>query len=245
MQHKQYQTGYPTIFHPAPTPWGLPLRCMISKDIKNLVFAGRNISVTHAALSSCRVMATCGILGQALGTAVAQALTDNVDIRCVDVMKLQQTLMKDDCFIPWHVRENSELTKKAACSAEVVRDGIDRGEEHLWKGKEGECIVYTFGEDVDVKKIYLTFDSDLNRDYHNMPCCYPLKETRYILPETLMKEYQIVGKDSAGNVYRLTEENSYQRFVTYEVDWKVCSVEFVPLKTHGCKEYRVFRFEVE
>ena len=71
-----YKAGYPTIFHPAPTPWGLPLRCMISKNIENLCFAGRNISVTHAALSSSRVMATCSILGQALGTAVAQAIAD-------------------------------------------------------------------------------------------------------------------------------------------------------------------------
>jgi hypothetical protein len=240
-----YQEGYPTIFHPAPTPWGLPLRCMISKDIQNLVFAGRNISVTHAALSSCRVMATCGILGQALGTAVAQSLEEGVDIRQINIPKLQQTLMKDDCFLPWHVRENSELTGRASCSAEVVRDGIDRGEEHLWKGKEGDSVIYTFKEDVNVKKIYLTFDSDLNRDYHNMPCCYPLKETRYVLPETLIKKYKIVGKDSQGNIYDITEDNAHQRFVIHNVDWKVCSVELIPMETYGFKEFRVFRFEVE
>ena len=62
-----YTKGHPTIYHPAPQPWGLPLRCMISENIGNLVFAGRNISVTHAALSSSRVMATCAILGQELG----------------------------------------------------------------------------------------------------------------------------------------------------------------------------------
>lgn len=240
-----YQEGYPTIFHPAPTPWGLPLRCMISKDIQNLVFAGRNISVTHAALSSCRVMATCGILGQALGTAVAQSLEEGVDIRQINIPRLQQTLMKDDCFLPWHVRENSELTGRASCSAEVVRDGIDRGEEHLWKGKEGDSVTYTFKEDVNVKKIYLTFDSDLNRDYHNMPCCYPLKETRYVLPETLIKKYKIVGKDSQGNIYNITEDNAHQRFVIHNVDWKVCSVELIPMETYGFKEFRVFRFEVE
>ena len=44
-----YTKGYPTIYHPAPTPRGLPLRCMISENIDNLCFADRNISVTHAA----------------------------------------------------------------------------------------------------------------------------------------------------------------------------------------------------
>ncbi|MBO7296105.1 MAG: FAD-dependent oxidoreductase, partial [Clostridia bacterium] len=69
-----YKDGYPTVHHPAPERWGLPLRCMISENIQNLTFAGRNISVTHAALSSSRVMATCAVQGQGLGTAIAQAI---------------------------------------------------------------------------------------------------------------------------------------------------------------------------
>ncbi len=60
-----YRGGYPTIHHPAPTPWGIPWRSLYSVDIDNLLFAGRNISVTHTALSSSRVMGTCSLLGQA------------------------------------------------------------------------------------------------------------------------------------------------------------------------------------
>lgn len=45
-------------------------------------------------------MATCSILGQALGTAVAQAVNQQVDIRKLNVSELQNTLMQDDCFIP-------------------------------------------------------------------------------------------------------------------------------------------------
>ena len=63
--------GEPTIFHPAPSPYGIPYRCLYSKNIGNLFFAGRNISVTHAALSSTRVMGTTAMLGQAAGTAAA------------------------------------------------------------------------------------------------------------------------------------------------------------------------------
>ena len=75
--------GRPTIFHPAPSPYGIPYRCLYSKNIANLFCAGRNISVTHAAMSSSRVMATCALLGQAVGTAAAVAHAQDLTPRGV------------------------------------------------------------------------------------------------------------------------------------------------------------------
>jgi len=240
-----YREGRPTIYHPAPSPWGLPLRCMISKNIQNLVFAGRNISVTHAALSSSRVMATCGILGQAIGTAVSQAVADDTDIREIDIKKLQNTLMTDDCYLPWQERQVADVCKKAECSSEIVRDGVERGEEHCWIGAEGETITYTFTEDINIQKIYLTFDSDLNRKYHNMPCNFKLDRPASLVPDTLIKSYRIVGTNSTGEQKVLEVHDSHQRFITHMVDWDVNKLEFIPVSTYGCKEYRVFRFEIE
>ena len=239
-----YTKGHPTIYHPAPQPWGLPLRCMISENIENLVFAGRNISVTHAALSSSRVMATCAILGQALGTAVSQALTDGCAVENVDIRKLQQTLMEDDCYIPWHQRELPALTKQAACSAEIVRNGIDRGEENCWIGGEGDVIEYTFDRDTVLSEIRLVFDNNMNRKYHNMPCCYPLVEKRFKLPDTLIREYRIEGIDKEGQTHEIHICDNHQRFVKHAVSWKVSKVRFVPLATHGCAQFRLFDFEV-
>ncbi len=240
-----YKDGHPTIYHPAPSPWGLPLRCMISKNIKNLVFAGRNISVTHTSLSSSRVMATCAVLGQALGTAVAQALNDKTDIRNVDINKLQNTLMTDDCFIPNKKREISGICKNAFCSDDVVRDGIDRGEEHCWIGVTGDSLKYNFDTDTEIKKIYITFDSDLNRKSHNMHCLYPLEKTEGFLPETLIKRYSLIGTSSSGEKFEINVDNSHQRFVTHNVNWKIKTLELIPKETHGVKEFRVFRFEFE
>ena len=239
-----YRAGHPTIYHPAPQPWGLPLRCMISKNIENLVFAGRNISVTHAALSSSRVMATCAILGQALGTAVALATESGKSVEDVDIAKLQQTLMEDDCYIPWHRRELPALTKNAYCSAEIVRNGLDRGEENLWIGKEGDSIEYIFDGDVDLQEIRLVFDNDMNRKYHNMPCNYPLIQDKFKLPRTLIKEYILEGEDSEGNSFSIHVTDSHQRFVRHNVDKKVCRLRFIPLSTHGVKDFRLFSFEV-
>ncbi len=239
-----YKEGHPTTYHPAPSPWGLPLRCMISKNIKNLTFAGRNISVTHAALSSSRVMATCAILGQALGTAIAQSIKTDTDIRAIDVRELQQTLMQDDCYIPWNNRELSKLTLEADCTADIVRNGADRGEENCWKGNKGDFIEYTFSEDKFIEEIRLVFDSNLNREYHNMPCCYPLNETRYKLPSTLIKKYRIEGEDSLGNTFALDVVDSHLRFVKHRVGKKLCRVRFIPLETHGAEEFRLFSFEL-
>lgn len=239
-----YKDGHPTIYHPAPSPWGLPLRCMISKNIKNLVFAGRNISVTHAALSSSRVMATCGILGQALGTAAAMAVKGECDIRNIDIKALQCALMDDDCYIPWHDRKVSELTKSAHCSCEIVRNGKYRGEQNCFHAVKGDSITYTFDKDTKISEIRLVFDSNLNRKYQNMPCNYPLVQSKYKLPETLIKEYRITGISECGEVKTLTAGNNHQRFVKHAVDWCVKEISFTPISTHGCDTFNIFGFEI-
>lgn len=239
-----YKDGYPTIYHPAPAPWGLPLRCMISENIENLCFAGRNISVTHAALSSSRVMATCAVLGQALGTAVSYAVRDNAALENVDIKKLQQTLAEDDCFIPRYKRELPRLTRAAACSAEVVRNGTERGEQNCWVGKKGDIIEYEFDSDTEISGIRLIFDSDLNRDYHNMPCSYPLVQTKFKLPETLIKEYKIEIISENGAVESLYIDDNHQRFVKHKINRKANKIRFVPIKSWGCDELRLFDFEI-
>lgn len=239
-----YKDGHPTIYHPAPAPWGLPLRCMISDNIENLCFAGRNISVTHAALSSSRVMATCAVLGQALGTAVSFAVRDNVALENVDIKKLQQTLAEDDCFIPRYKRELPRLTRAAACSAEVVRNGTERGEQNCWVGKKGDIIEYEFDSDTEISGIRLVFDSDLNRDYHNMPCSYPLVQTKFKLPETLIKEYKIEIISENGAVESLYIDDNHQRFVKHKINRKANKIRFIPIASWGCSELRLFDFEI-
>lgn len=49
----------------------IPLRCLYSINVGNLWMAGRNISASHVAFGSTRVMATCAIEGEAAGVAAA------------------------------------------------------------------------------------------------------------------------------------------------------------------------------
>ncbi len=52
-------------------PYWLPYRCLYSRNIPNLFMAGRDISVTHEALGTVRVMRTCGMMGEVVGMAAS------------------------------------------------------------------------------------------------------------------------------------------------------------------------------
>ena len=52
-------------------PYPIPYRCFYSRNIENLFMAGRNISVTHVALGTVRVMRTCGMMGEVVGMAAS------------------------------------------------------------------------------------------------------------------------------------------------------------------------------
>jgi hypothetical protein len=81
----------------------IPYRSTYSKDIQNLFCSGRNISVSHIALGSTRVMATIATVAQAVGTAAAMCLYYNCTPREIyekHIKTLQETLMRDDQYIP-------------------------------------------------------------------------------------------------------------------------------------------------
>lgn len=101
-------------------PYGIPLRSLVSREVRNLLFAGRNISSTHVALGSLRVMGTAATMGQAAGTHAALLVTadadDASDYRFIG--DLQQTLLRDGCFLP-NVKNDDEkdLARTAVVTA--------------------------------------------------------------------------------------------------------------------------------
>lgn len=55
----------------------VPYRCFYSRNVDNLFMAGRNISVTHEALGTTRVMKTCGMMGEVVGRAASICVRHN------------------------------------------------------------------------------------------------------------------------------------------------------------------------
>ena len=239
-----HKSSYPTIFHPAPSPWGIPFRALCSENIENLLFAGRNISVTHAALSSSRVMATCSTIGQAVGTAAAQMIHDKENTDNIDIKKLQNTLMLDDCFLPGIKREVPLLSRTVNCSSDIVRNGMERGDANKWVGSRGDYIEYSSDMPFEVSNIRIVFDSDLNRDYQNMPCCIKLNEERFRLPKTLVKDFDITLTDEYGEVTVMPFRNVHNRLISLPVNGKYKKVRISPLETYGSEQFGIFDFEI-
>ncbi len=255
-----YYQGAPTIFHPAPCPYGIPFRCLYSKNIRNLYFAGRNISATHMAMSSTRVMATCAIEGQAVGTAAAIGVRNQLDPRGIyetRIPELQQTLMEDDCWLPWHTKAVNDLTSKARLQAEsegdaeILRNGEERdftGTSQYFTADFGSFIEYHFDEPTQVNGIRLVFDSNL-RDKHlkRMPCWYPAEGIETELPEELLKEFSIKiqtdGEDSKWEEAVYCEDN-YKRLVRIPIGKKVTAIRFTPEASWGLDSARIYAFEL-
>jgi len=106
-------------------PHNIPLRSLYSRDIANLFFAGRNISATHYALSSTRVMLTCAQLGEAAGMAASHAVKSQRDPRSLttgeSVRAIQQDLLIADHHIhALHPRIGNDIAPEATITASSV-----------------------------------------------------------------------------------------------------------------------------
>lgn len=70
----------------------IPYRCFYSRNVENLFMAGRNISVTHEALGTVRVMKTCGMMGVVVGKAAAICAKRDVSPRDVYYQHLEELI---------------------------------------------------------------------------------------------------------------------------------------------------------
>jgi hypothetical protein len=262
--------GAPNIFHPAPSPFGIPFRCLASRNVPNLLFAGRNISTTHAALSATRVMATCATLGQAVGTAVSILVQEHVDVDglCKSfIPKLQQMLMDDDCYLPWHRRAIAPLSANAVLTASVndpepLRNGLDRPtknddgtwNDNSWETVPGGWVEYRFAKPVALTEARMTFDSNLNRrgqgdcsDDKEMSILsnFPLDQPPRHVPETMVKAFHIEIQDPDGQWREAAHmEDNHQRLVRLPLNGHAQAVRLIPISTWGATTCKLFAFEV-
>lgn len=141
--------GWPIDTHPpegvdAPTlapctqnhlPWlyDIPLRSCVAGNLQNLFFAGRNLSATHIAFASTRVMATCAAVGQGVGTAAALAWQAGVAPAAIAatpalVRAIQQRLLRDDAYLVGVARDDAnDLAGRATVRASSAQPGGEAG----------------------------------------------------------------------------------------------------------------------
>ena len=242
-----------TIFHPLPSPYGIPYRCLYSRNIANLMFAGRDASCTHTAMSSTRVMGTGCSMGQAVGTAAALALAKGLlpGAMAAHTHDLQQALLRDDAYLPQVRQGFSELTMSAALSTsrgnpEPVRDGLNRpvGEEtHCWPCEAGDWIAYKFAAPAEVYNVTVILDGGLDQ---NVAMSYHRKDDQLTSPPDVMpKSFRIEGLIGEAWQELLRVERNHQRCCRFALKRKLKGLRFVLEDTWGNKASRVYAFYIE
>ncbi len=241
--------------------YNIPLRCLYSRNVANLLFAGRNISASHVAFGSTRVMATCGVMGQAAGTAAALCVRHDAtphELGRSAIKDLQQQLLKDDAYIigvtntdpddlahSATVRASSETAKAPAGN---VTDGVHRGvysESHRWISdpQQGlpQWVELHFRGARRLREIHLVFDTGLSRprtlthsDHFNARMA-PGPQ-----PETVRDyEIQLLDGQSARTVARVTGNHQRKRRHRFE-PLTATGIRLVVQATHGDASARVF-----
>jgi hypothetical protein len=247
-----------TVLSP-PEVYDIPLRSLYSRNIANLFMAGRNISASYVAFTSARVMATCAVEGQAIGTAAAQCVETARTPRHLandpaQLARLQQTLLRDDQSIKGHRNQDAaDLARQAtviasdnAGDAAFILDGITRDipdrrgnpvERHSWAAPAPAWLELRWDRPQRIREIQITFDSGFRRQLTlSAQESQNVNLVRAPQPETV-KDYRIVvnGRPVA------EVKGNFQRLARHTFDAVETQAVRIELQaTNGAPEARIF-----
>ncbi|WP_297090376.1 FAD-dependent oxidoreductase [uncultured Draconibacterium sp.] len=236
----------------------IPYRSLYSKNISNLLFAGRNISQTHIALSSSRVMGTCALEGQAVGTAASLCVKNGVhprDIYKFHINELQENLLRDDAFIPNRpAKDASDLARMASQvfgsstlsgDAKNLTNGVSRdinGEINHWQSEAlPATLQLEWEKPVALSKVEIKCDTNLKR------CIMMLKESlnderhTNTVPEELLKALQLEARVNGKWIKLGALDNNRTRLIKFQFNQlKVTAVKITINETYGAKNAKLF-----
>ncbi|QHQ60872.1 FAD-dependent oxidoreductase [Anaerocolumna sedimenticola] len=257
-------SGEATNFIKLKDVYTIPYRCYYSKNIENLMMAGRNISATHMAFGSIRVMATCAVGGQAVGTAAALAVAKGCIPREIgaDIEKLQQKLLKDDCYIPSvYNKDENDIARHSKVTAsswlkgyepELVINGMSRtvkDENNCWKSMEisktGEWLTLAF-KPLEISEIILKFDSNLSQEIMISLSKVTRDMQRPGIPQTLVKDYSIHFYMDQKEVFSQKVKDNHQRVnkLTFTESIRADKITLCINSTHGCKDVTIYEVRI-
>lgn len=210
-------------------PYQIPYRSIYSKNIENLLMAGRNVSVSHIALSSTRIIETCSAMGQAAGVAAAMCVESNSSPRGIyqtQIEELQERLLREDYYIPYrpamdsdNLAKSARITPSSTSSGSVknLTDGVARdeqGEIHHWQSKESSASLnLKWKKEMQVSSVELKFDTSLYRDI--MMHKNPDKHKNQIagIPPELVKDFTISALIDGEWIEIATVKDNIKRYV--------------------------------
>ncbi len=246
----------PSQVFPFEGSYDIPYRSYLVKGFKNLFVGGRCMGASKLAMASTRVMGTCAMGGQAIGTAAGMAVNSKTDIRKIDIKKLQQQLLKDDCYIP-NLKNEDELdllrgakvnvsSAQEGFVADNVLSGVSReidGQVNAWRAEsaENEWINFDLGSQKELSQLRLTFDSNFLLNKNITLSGKRQRQQEIGVPKELVKDF-VVKLTLAGKVvYEQKITNNVQRLFVLDFAPTVCDgikVEFI--STNGIGDIRLF-----
>ena len=248
-----HKNGKVSTEYKAPSPFGIPFDCLYSVNVPNLMFAGRDISVTHMGLSATRVMATCAMLGQAVGTAAAIAVRNRLtpsELRKTRIAELQDALEDDDQMLPYRWRKVSALTRaaKVAPKLEVLRNGIDRTWNKVDNGvwvEPGEALDFEWESPVRLSGARIVFDSEFKTRNKRMRKLEAMQK-RVRMPKMLAKAFRIEVRTSEGWRTVYEDKANYRRLRKISFpEAEVTALRLVVTESWGGGAAHVFALDAE
>jgi hypothetical protein len=250
---------------PPPFPYNIPLRSLYSRNVANLLMAGRNISATHIAFTSTRVMATCAVIGQAMGTAAAYCIQHNLLPRQLAqdqsrVHQLQQILLRDDQTIrdrpnsdPLDLARHAEVFASGAVPESdpaSVTNGLVRDLPGQWTNRwgapmtpEGPSIDLEWPEPQTLREVQITFDTGFHRELTlTHQDSYNDRMIRAPQPETV-RDYELLYRPPDQSIWITlgTFTGNYQRLRRHRFDPFIASaLRLHVLATNGSDTARVY-----
>ncbi|WP_285825372.1 FAD-dependent oxidoreductase [Schaedlerella arabinosiphila] len=141
----------------------LPLRCLFSRSIPNLFFAGRNIGTRQEAFASARIMNTCALSGQAAAALAAECMKETcspAELEEGQIEEIVQNLLREDMFIPGKKNADPlDLGQKACVSASSEYKLRAEPSDRTMRLTEESFVVVPFSRE-GVVKILLEAEAD-------------------------------------------------------------------------------------
>lgn len=252
----------PSQMHPAPSPYGISYRCLYSSNIDNLFFAGRNISATHVGMSSIRVMGTCALMGQAIGTAAAICEKNGLrprDLRGDYVRKLQTKLQEDGVFLPGLPRKIPAVSLEAKLNLgeeqrEVLFNGIERPRSETERNEiilpKGASITFDWNEAKPLHELRVQFDRDWERtsvtpNFKMQVFPMKLNEGKDFVPvkvaDTIVRSFAVY----ADGIKVYETDNNYHALVKVPLAVEAKQIEVKFIETWGKDEVHLFACDVK
>lgn len=239
----------------------IPYRSYCVKGFKNLFVGGRCMGATKLGMAATRVMGTCAVGGQAIGTAAAiLSKNKSADIRDIDVKALQQTLIKDDCYLSELVNEDEkDLAKNLSItvsseangySVKNITNGITRKLENAsnqWRSETSlpQWINLKSDKDINVNEVQITFDSNLEIEKAVTISTRLQKRQEKGVPKELIRDYEVVLLKNKKEVAKQIVKGNFQRLNRIYFDNVTCDeIQINLLSTNGVDYASIFEIRV-